>query len=83
MLLPRKRNDSTGLRMGYQICLSYAFYGSHADCERNLAETNFIAESVFNSEKNIKPFMLYFVKKLIKHWFYLRYHFKELYTTYR
>ena len=53
MLLPRKRNDSTGLKMGYQICLSNAFYGSHANSERNVAETNFTAESVYNSEKNI------------------------------
>ena len=63
MLLPRKRNDSTGLKMGYQICLSNAFYGGHANSERNVAETNFTAESVDNSEKNIKTFMLYFVKK--------------------
>ena len=63
MLLPRKRNDSTGLKMGYQICLSNAFYGGHANSERNVAETNFTAESVDNSVKNIKPFMLYFVTK--------------------
>ena len=63
MLLPRKRNDSTGLKMGYQICLSNAFYGGHANSERNVAETNFTAESIDNSEKNIKPFMLYFVTK--------------------
>ena len=65
MLLPRKRNDSTGLKMGYQICLSNAFYhdGGHANSERNVAETNFTAESVDNSEKNIKTFMLYFVTK--------------------
>ena len=63
MLLPRKRNDSTGLKMGYQICLSNAFYGGHANSERNVAETNFTAESVDNSEKNIKLFMLYFVTK--------------------
>ena len=63
MLLPRKRNDSTGLKMGYQICLSNAFYGGHANSERNVAETNFTAESVDNSEKNINLFMLYFVTK--------------------
>ena len=66
MLLPRKRNDSTGLRMGYQICLSYAFYGGHANSERNVAETDFTAESVYNSEKNIRRFMFYFVTKTHK-----------------
>ena len=66
MLPPRKRNDSTGLRMGYQICLSYAFYGGHATSERNVDRTNFTAESVYNSEKNIKPFILYFVTKTHK-----------------
>ena len=34
--------------------------------ERNVAETNFTAESVYNSEKNVKPFMLYFVTKTHK-----------------
>ena len=63
MLIPRKRNDSTGLKMGYQIFLCNAFYGGHANSERNVAETNFTAESVDNSGKNIKPFMLYFVTK--------------------
>ena len=66
MLPPRKRNDSTGLRMGYQSCLSYAFYGGHATSERNVDKTNFTAESVYNSEKNIKPFILYFVTKTHK-----------------
>ena len=37
--------------MGYQICLSNAFYGGHANSERNVAETNFTAESIDNSEK--------------------------------
>ena len=40
--------------------------GYHANSERNVVETNFAAESVYNSEKNIEPFM-YFVTKLIKH----------------
>ena len=52
--------------MGYQICLSYAFYGGHANSERNVDKTNFTAESVYNSEKNIKPFILYFVTKTHK-----------------
>ena len=50
MLPPRKRNDSAGLRMGYQICLSYAFYGGHANSERNVDKTNFTAESVLGKK---------------------------------
>ena len=32
----------------------------------NVDKTNFTAESVYNSEKNIKPFILYFVTKTHK-----------------
>ena len=67
MLLPRKRNDSTGLKMGYQICLSNAFYGSHANSERNVAETNFTAESVYNSEKILNHLCCISLQKLITH----------------
>ena len=55
-----------GFRLGYHICLSYAFYGSHANGEWNVAETNFTAKSVYNSEKKIKPFMLYLITKTYK-----------------
>ena len=68
MLPPRKRNDSTGLRMGYQSCLSYAFYGGHATSERNVDKTNFTAESVYNSEKKILNHSYCIsLQKLIKH----------------
>ena len=67
MLIPWKRNDSTGLEMGYQICLCNAFYGGHANSERNVAETNFTAESVDNSEKILKHSCCISLQKLITH----------------